>query len=175
MLISKTAVQAGLNCPPLVGRGRLAIRILPAFPPLCRSPEIELEQDGKRFLLRTPTVQTLWLRRRRRHRSCFLDGIAANRVSPGPLRLSDKRRLPPFLRLGSSGLRMSARETVMNQLVPFPRLRSRRGPPPCLSLGRTRCSPTSRAASWPRTVWLAPNICRATSAPSLGASTAALS
>ena len=43
------------------------------------------------------------------------------------------------------------------------------------SAGRIRCSPTSRTASWPLTVWSVPNICRVTSAPSLGASTAASS
>jgi hypothetical protein len=43
------------------------------------------------------------------------------------------------------------------------------------SAGRTRCSLTSRTASWPPTVWSAPNICPATSVPSLGASTAASS
>ena len=43
------------------------------------------------------------------------------------------------------------------------------------SVGRTPCWPTSRTASWPPTAWLAPNTCRATSAPLRGASTAALS
>jgi len=41
--------------------------------------------------------------------------------------------------------------------------------------GRIRCWPTSRTASWPPTVWSAPSICGATSAPSHGASTAASS
>ena len=43
------------------------------------------------------------------------------------------------------------------------------------SAGRTQCWRTSRIASWPLTVWSAPSICRATSVPSLGASTDALS
>ncbi len=43
------------------------------------------------------------------------------------------------------------------------------------SAGRTQCLPTSRTASWPLTAWSAPSICRAISAPSLGASTDALS
>ena len=43
------------------------------------------------------------------------------------------------------------------------------------SVGPTPCSPTSRTASWPRTVPSPPNICRATSVPLPGASTVALS
>ena len=35
--------------------------------------------------------------------------------------------------------------------APRRRLRSRRGPPPCLPLGEHGCSPTSRTASWPPT------------------------
>ena len=42
------------------------------------------------------------------------------------------------------------------------------------SAGRTRCWPMSRTACWPRIAWSAPNICHVTSAPSPGASTAAL-
>ncbi len=44
-----------------------------------------------------------------------------------------------------------------------------------LSAGPTPCSPISRTACWPPTGWSAPSICRATSAPSPGASTDALS
>ena len=42
------------------------------------------------------------------------------------------------------------------------------------SAGRTRCWPMSRTAFWPPIAWSAPNTCHVTSAPSLGASTAAL-
>ncbi len=44
-----------------------------------------------------------------------------------------------------------------------------------LSAGPTPCSPISRTACSPPTGWSAPSICRATSAPSPGASTDALS
>src|SRR3954470_10160754 len=43
------------------------------------------------------------------------------------------------------------------------------------SAGQTPCSPMSKTASWPLTAPSRPNICRATSAPSPGASTAATS
>ena len=48
-------------------------------------------------------------------------------------------------------------------------------PPPDTppSAGQIPCSPMSKTASWPRTAPSRPNICRATSAPSPGASTAA--
>ena len=51
------------------------------------------------------------------------------------------------------------------------------GLPPAIppSAGLTPCWPTSRIASWPRTVPSRPNICRATSVHSPGASIAALS
>ena len=42
------------------------------------------------------------------------------------------------------------------------------------SAGRTRCWPMSKTASWPPIAWSAPNICHVTSAPSPGASIAAL-
>ena len=50
-------------------------------------------------------------------------------------------------------------------------------PPPDTppSAGQIPCSPTSKTASWPRIAPSRPNICRATSAPSPGASTAASS
>jgi hypothetical protein len=50
-------------------------------------------------------------------------------------------------------------------------------PPPNTppSAGQIPCSPTSKTASWPHTVPSRPNISLATSAPSLGASTAASS
>ena len=50
-------------------------------------------------------------------------------------------------------------------------------PPPDIPpfAGQTPCSPTSKTASWPRIAPSRPNICRATSAPSPGASTAASS
>src|SRR4051812_19383195 len=50
-------------------------------------------------------------------------------------------------------------------------------PPPDTppSTGQIPCSPTSKTASWPRTAPSRPNMCRATSAPSPGASTAASS
>src|SRR3954449_12565633 len=50
-------------------------------------------------------------------------------------------------------------------------------PPPDTppSAGQTPCSPMSKTASWPPTAPSRPNICRATSAPSPGASTAASS
>ena len=50
-------------------------------------------------------------------------------------------------------------------------------PPPDIppSAGQIPCSPTSKTASWPRIAPSRPNICRATSAPSPGASTAASS
>src|SRR4051812_37256836 len=50
-------------------------------------------------------------------------------------------------------------------------------PPPATppSAGQIPCSPMSKTASWPRTALSRPNICRATSAPSPGASTAASS
>ena len=43
------------------------------------------------------------------------------------------------------------------------------------SAGQIPCSPTSKTASWLRTAPSRPNMCRATSVPSLGASTAASS
>src|SRR3954468_9561914 len=50
-------------------------------------------------------------------------------------------------------------------------------PPPDTppSAGQIPCSPMSKTASWPPTAPSRPNICRATSAPSPGASTAASS
>ena len=65
-----------------------------------------------------------------------------------------------------------SRAFAMSDISPAPIAPPRATRP---SAGPTRCWRTSRTASWPRTVWSTPNICRATSAHSPGASTAALS
>src|SRR3954449_1927186 len=72
---------------------------------------------------------------------------------------------------GFSALRGS-RVSSTSATLPAPTVPPPDTPP---SAGQTPCSPMSKTASWPPTAPSRPNICRATSAPSPGASTAASS
>src|SRR5215470_5722079 len=66
----------------------------------------------------------------------------------------------------------SSRGSSINAMSPAPIAEPHATLP---SAGQTRCSPISRTACSPPTEWSPPNICRATSAPSPGVSTDALS
>src|SRR5262252_9298476 len=66
----------------------------------------------------------------------------------------------------------SSRVSSINAMSPAPIAEPHATLP---SAGQTRCSPISRTACSPPTEWSPPNICRATSAPSPGVSTDALS
>lgn len=72
---------------------------------------------------------------------------------------------------GFSALRGS-RVSSTSATSPAPIVHQRATP---RSVGQIPCSPTSKTVSWPRTAPSPPNICRATSAPSPGALTAASS
>lgn len=82
-----------------------------------------------------------------------------------PERLSSATAANGFAALPSS------RASSMSATSPAPIAPPRAIP---LSAGPTPCSPISRTACSPPTGWSAPSICRATSAPSPGASTDAL-
>jgi transposase-like protein len=81
---------------------------------------------------------------------------------------------PPSSAMAASGFAVlpSSRASSTSATSPVPIVHQRATP---RSAGRTLCSPISKTASWPPIVWSRPNICRATSAPSPGASTAGLS
>src|SRR3954447_18279873 len=81
---------------------------------------------------------------------------------------------PPLSVMAANGFAVlpSSRASSTNATSPAPVVPQRAIPP---SAGRTPCSPTSRTASWPPTAPSRPNIYRATSAPSPGASIAGLS
>ncbi len=84
------------------------------------------------------------------------------------------RREPPSSATAASGFAASPSSpaSFMNATSPAP---TAPAPATLPSAGRTPCSPTSRTASSPRTAPSPPSICHATSAPSPGASTDALS
>ena len=133
----------------------------------------------RRVRARSPRTHALY----RRDRD-LLGRSAAARPPPGRARVPGRRNQTPMRRgRGRNHGRQRRRPMVSlhrraagyRPRAPRHRLRSQqpRATPP--SAGRTPCSPMSRTASWPPTARSAPNICRATSAPSPGASTAALS
>src|SRR5271167_204296 len=80
---------------------------------------------------------------------------------------------PPSSATVASGFAASpnSRASSISATSPAP-IAGRRATRP--SAGRTRCWPMLKTASWPPIAWSVPNICPATSAPSPGASTAAL-
>ena len=84
------------------------------------------------------------------------------------------RSEPPSSAMAASGFAalLSSQVSSTSVMSPVPIAPPRATP---LSVGRTPCSPISRIVSWPRTVRSMPNTCRATSAHSPGASTAAMS
>src|SRR6516165_4826787 len=102
-------------------------------------------------------------------RSCAVSKLAKpNGYAPAwwPERLSSATAANGFAALPSS------RASSMNDMSPAPIAEPHATPP---SAGQTLCSPISRTACSPPTEWSPPNICRATSAPSPGVSTDALS
>ncbi len=102
-------------------------------------------------------------------RSCAASKLAKpNGYAPAsrPERLSSATAANGFAALPSS--RVSSMNAT--SLAPIAELHAT-----LPSAGRTPCSPISRTACSPPTEWSPPNICRATSAPSHGVSTDALS
>src|SRR5262249_36128202 len=102
-------------------------------------------------------------------RSCAASKLAKpNGYAPAswPERLSSATAASGFAALPSSG------GSFMNATSPAPIAKPRATLP---SADRTQYSPISRTPYSPHTEWSPPNICRATSAPSLGVSTDALS
>src|SRR5215470_12277155 len=102
-------------------------------------------------------------------RSCAVSKLAKpNGYAPAswPERRSSATAANGFAALPSS------RGSSINAMSPAPIAAPHATLP---SAGQTRCSPISRTACSPPTEWSPPNICRATSAPSPGVSTDALS
>ena len=102
-------------------------------------------------------------------RSCAASKMAKpNGYAPAswPERLSSATAANGFAALPSNGT------SSMNATSPAPIAELHATLP---SAGQTPCSPIPRTACSPPTEWSPPNICRATSAPSLGGSTDALS
>src|SRR6516164_4759576 len=102
-------------------------------------------------------------------RSCAASKLAKpNGYAPAswPERLSSATAANGFAALPSSWV------SSMNAMSPAPIAEPHATLP---SAGQTLCSPISRTACSPPTEWSPPNICRATSAPSPGVSTDALS
>src|SRR5271154_6162876 len=115
---------------------------------------IETSDDGRRY-----TLACRWC-------------AASAPLKPNACAMVSKPE-PPSSATAASGFAASpnSRASSISATSPAP-IAGRRATLP--SGGRTRCWPMLRTASWPPIARSAPNICHVTSAPSPGASTAAL-
>src|SRR5215213_3540044 len=104
--------------------------------------------------------------------ACKLSGDSRPPKPSGYARVSQPER--PLSATAGSGFSAlpGSRVSSTSATSPAPTAPPLDTPP---SAGQTPCSPMSKTASWPPTAPSRPNICRATSAPSPGASTAASS